>query len=256
MPAHINDSDLPGFDDLVQTTEGDSVDVLLVSNGGSAEAAERIVRLIRDRFTNVRFIIPGNAYSAATLICLSGNQIIMDITSTLGPIDPQLSGIPTRAILRAFEEVKEKLKVEGPEALTAYMPLIAKYDLHILEMCKSAEELSAELAKMWLSQYMWRCEPDDPRVSEAVKFFASYDVHKSHARSIDRVSAIKLGLNVIKVDATPGLADLIRSLRNQYILFFDKTPFYKLYENARGINWGHQVQQAIITKPAAVLASD
>ena len=249
IPAYIEDSDLIGFDDLVQTTEGDKVDVFLMSNGGSAEATERVVKLLRERFNEVRYIIPANAYSAATLMCLSGDAVIMDSPATLGPIDPQINGIPTRAILRAFEQMKEILAAEGPAALTAYMPLISKYNLHDFEICKSAEELSAELAGVWLSSYMLKCNRDDPRIADIVKFFASYDFHKSHARSIDRIKARELGLVVKNVEDIDGLGDLIRSLRNQYEFWFDKTPFYKMFENARGINWGRQAQQITFQLP-------
>jgi hypothetical protein len=70
----------------------------------------------------------------------------MDTVGTLGPIEPQINGIPARAILRAFETIQKRLHDEGPKGLTAYMPLLSKYDLHILEICKSAQELSEELA--------------------------------------------------------------------------------------------------------------
>lgn len=47
----IDDSDLLGFGDLLRGLKAeDAVDVLIVSNGGSAEAAERIVGLLRDSF--------------------------------------------------------------------------------------------------------------------------------------------------------------------------------------------------------------
>ncbi len=209
VPAFIDDSDLTGFSDLIQTTPDNAVDVFLVSNGGAPEATERIVRLIRDRFESVRFIIPSNAFSAATLMSFSGDEILMGAQAALGPIDPQINGIPARAILRAFETLEERLKAEGPRALTAYMPLLSKYDLHLLEICKSAEELSKELARNWLCTYMLKCSEDDERVNTIVQFFSNYDVHKSHGRSI-----------------------------NQYVFFFDKSGFYKLYENTRGINWG------------------
>lgn len=240
MTVHIEDSDLIGFDDLIQSTEGTSVDIFLISDGGVAETTERIVKLLRERFDRIRFLVAANAYSAATLMCLSGDEIIMEGTATLGPIDPQINGVPTRAILRAFEQVKDQLKKEGPSALTAYMPLISKYDLHMLEMCKSAEELSAELAKKWLSSYMLKCELDDPRILQIVSFFASYDTHKSHARGIDRSKAEELGLKVTRSEKVTGLSNLIRSLRNQYAFWFDRSAFCKMYENARGINWGRQ----------------
>src|SRR6266545_6051460 len=123
LAVSIDDSDLIGFNDLVHSAPGKQVDVLIESNGGSAEAAERIVRLLRSRFDSIRYIIPGNAYSAATLVGFSGDSLVMSSISTLGPIDPQINGIPARAILRAFASLEDRLAKEGPKALTAYVPL-------------------------------------------------------------------------------------------------------------------------------------
>ena len=249
LAVAIDDSDLIGFSDLVHSISGQDVDVLIESNGGSAEAAERIVRLLRGRFNSVRYIIPGNAYSAATLICFSGNSLVTSSITTLGPIDPQINGIPARAILRAFATLEERLAREGPKALTAYVPLISKYDLHLLEMCKSAEDLSKDLAASWLSEYMLKCAKDDPRVAKIVDYFASYDEHKSHSRSIDRNKSAELGLAIENVEDTKRLEDLIRSLHNQYGFWFDKTPFVKMFEDARGICWGRQQQNITVQLP-------
>ena len=201
------------------------------------------------RFREVRFIIPANAYSAATLICFSGDGIVMDLLATLGPIDPQINGVPARAIVRAFEAIEKRLIEEGPRALTAYMPLISKYDLHILEICKIAQELSKELARNWLSVFMLKCTEDDPLVIQAVDFFSNYDVHKSHGRSIDREKAREMGLKVFNVEEMGELADLVRGLYNQYEIWFDKTSFYKMFEDARGINWGRQSQAVTVQFP-------
>lgn len=252
LPAYIDDSDLTGFSDLIYSVDGPNLDVFLVSNGGIAEATERIVKLLRNKFESVRFIVPGNAYSAATMMCFSGDAIIMDVIGTLGPIDPQLNGVPAGAILDAFARVEEILKDQGPQALTAYMPLISKYDLHTFEMCRTAQDLSKELASQWLSSYMLQCPQDDPRIMELVAFFSDHRVHKSHARAIDRNKAQELlGDKVLRSEDVKapgtredaqGLGDLVRSLYNQYELWFDKVPFYKLFEDDRGVNWGRQAQ--------------
>lgn len=252
LPNSIDDSDLIGFTDLAHSITGKEVDVLIESNGGSAEAAERIVRLLRSRFESVRFIVPANAYSAATLICLSGDSVLMNAIATFGPIDPQINGIPARAILRAFETLEKRLAEEGPRALTAYVPLISKYDLHLLEMCKSAEDLSKELAASWLAEYMLKCSKDDLRVTKVVDYFSSYDEHKSHGRSIDRTKSRELGLVVENVEDTKGLEDLIRSLHNQYGFWFDRTPFVKMFEDSRGICWGRQIQNVTVQLPIAI----
>ena len=249
MPAYIEDADMFGFGDLVDSTPGPLVDVLIISNGGSVEATERIVRLLRNRYGGIRFLIPANAYSAATLMAFSGDEIIMDALGTLGPIDPQINGVPARAMLRAIESLEERLRDQGPRSLTAYIPLLQKMDLHMLEICKSAQALSKELATRYLSSYMLHTAPEDPRVTAIVDHFSDYDLHKSHARSIDRAKCRELGLVVSELEAAGHLRDLVRSLANQYELFFDKSPFIKLYENSRGINWGRQSQRLTLEVP-------
>lgn len=84
---------------LLDLATGENVDVFLISNGGSPEAAERIIKLLRSKYKKVRFLIAGNAYSAATMMCFAGDEIIMHCQGTLGPIDPQIGGIPAHSIL-------------------------------------------------------------------------------------------------------------------------------------------------------------
>ncbi len=256
IDAYIDDGDLIGFSDLIQAITGSKIDVFIISNGGSAEATERIVRLLRNRFESIRYIIPANAYSAATLLSFSGDEIIMGPMATLGPIDPQVNGIPARAILRGFERVEERLKEKGPQALTAYMPLLSKYDLPTLEICRSLQELSEELARTWLSTYMLKCPETDPRIDETVSFFSNYDMHKSHGRSIDRDRARSMNLKIVNLEDKPELADLIFSLLNQYELWYDKSPFYKTFENSYGICWGRQARTLTFQLPPGSIPQD
>jgi len=250
IPAHIDDSDLVGVSDLIRSSPAEKIDVLIISNGGSAEAAERIVRLLRAQYKEVRFIVPGNAFSAATLICFSGDAVVMTLESTLGPIDPQINGVPARAILRAFETLEERLKNEGPRALPAYVPLLSRYDLHILEICKSAQKLSSELAIRWLSDYMLKCADTEDKVLKTVEFFADYDIHKSHGRSIDRLRGAEM--LAIQTTESLNLDSLVRSLYLQYVFWFEQTAFYKNFECVRGINWGRQATPVNIQLPFAM----
>ncbi len=247
--AAIEPSDLVGFGDLVDTTPSDEVDVFVVSNGGSAEATERIVDLLRGRYERLRFIVPGAALSAATLMCFSGDEILMDDRSSLGPIDPQIGGVPARAILQGFEEARKRIAEEGAQALGAYVPLIEKYDLHLFEICKAAEQLSKDLANRWLSEHMLGVGEEDEQVQKIVEYFVAYDLHKSHGRPIGIRPAQEIGLKVRDLRQEEELRQAIRSISNQYELFFNKTPFAKLYENIRGVHWGRAVQQVQIQLP-------
>ncbi len=240
-PITIDLEDVDGFVDLAASISGDEVDILLHSPGGSPEATERIVNILRSRFNNVSFLIPHSAYSAATMLALSGNEIVLHWGASLGPIDPQVNGVPARALRRGFEKAKQALKEEGPEALPAYIPLIEKYTLEVLEICEDYEQLSRELATEWLSKYMYGGSTNNQQhIAAAVDFFTNYDSHRTHSRALtyDKIQHLNLNINV----ANDELSSL---LREAYILlngFFNVTPFVKVYENNNGVSWGKQYQ--------------
>ena len=246
-PILIDINDVDGFTDLVNHINGsESIDVLIHSPGGRPDATERIVHILRSRFKEVNFLVPHSAYSAATMLALSGNTIIMHPSATLGPIDPQINGTPARSIKRGFEKVKKIIMEEGPEALPAYIPLIEKYSLDLLELCDDSEKLSKELVGTWLKLYMFDGK-NSPSIKRAVEYFSNYDKHLLHSRPLvfDKLKALKLD---IQLAGTP-LSDL---LWESYILingFFNITPFVKLYESCHGVSWGRQFQQINIPIP-------
>ena len=245
-PNFIDISDVDGFTDLINSVKGNgSVDVLLHSPGGKPDATERLVGLLRERFNEVNFLIPHSAYSAATMLALSGNSVVLHPSAILGPIDPQINGIPARSIKRGFEKAKERIAKEGPETLPAYIPLIEKYSLELLELCDDSEKLSKELVSTWLHKYMFKGEKNvTKKIKKAVSYFSDYDTHLMHSRplSMDKLTAFGLKIEM----ADESLQDL---LWESYILLngvFNVSPFVKLYESAHGVSWGKQVQQVFV----------
>ncbi len=71
--------------------EIENIDLLLISYGGDPTVAYRIVNLLRERFKKFAVLLPYTAYSAATLISLGADEIIMHPFANLGPVDPQLT---------------------------------------------------------------------------------------------------------------------------------------------------------------------
>lgn len=67
-----------------------AADLLIVSNGGDPTVAWRLVSLIRERVNKFSVLIPQAAYSAATLIALGADEIVMHPNGNLGPTDPQI----------------------------------------------------------------------------------------------------------------------------------------------------------------------
>lgn len=240
VPISIDLDDIDGFVDLVDSIEKEvaQIDVLIHSPGGSPEATERIVDVLRGRFQQVSFLVPHSAYSAATMLALSGEEIILLPSASLGPIDPQINGVPSRALRRGFENARKVLKEEGPETLPVYIPLIEKYSLELLEICEDYERLSRELVTIWLSEYMFRDQDRVQTIEKIVEFFSSHDEHKTHSRSLTYRRLKPLGLNISQAEG-----ELKNLLREAHVLlrgFFELTPFIKIYENSTGLSWGKQ----------------
>src|SRR5260370_17173407 len=87
----ISLADKDSFDEVTRNLQKDSkIDVLLHSPGGSAEATESIVDLLRERFSHIRFIIPNVAKSPATMLAMSGEQLLLDDRSEQDQTDPAM----------------------------------------------------------------------------------------------------------------------------------------------------------------------
>jgi len=135
-----------------------SLFVILDTPGGVVEVVERIVRVLRQYYLEVTFIIPDRAMSAGTVLAMSGDEIMMDYHSCLGPIDPQLFRddhlVPALSYLAQYEKLIEK-STQG-ELSTAELVLLEKLDLAELHQFELARDLSVDLLKRWLTSYKFK----------------------------------------------------------------------------------------------------
>jgi ClpP class serine protease len=67
------------------------LDIFLCSNGGSGTVPWRLVALFREFAESFNVLIPYRAYSAASLLALGADEIVMHPFAELGPIDPTVS---------------------------------------------------------------------------------------------------------------------------------------------------------------------
>jgi hypothetical protein len=72
----------------------DRVDLIINSNGGDAHSAFQIAELIRRRMKDQKAgltgVVPFRAASAATLMCLGCDELMLDDLARLGPLDAQI----------------------------------------------------------------------------------------------------------------------------------------------------------------------
>ncbi len=76
--------------DRLSAGRGDKIELLLYSPGGHPEIAFQMMKFLRGRFKTVNVIVPLEAKSAATLMCLGADKIYMGELAELWPIDIQL----------------------------------------------------------------------------------------------------------------------------------------------------------------------
>src|SRR5581483_4713820 len=69
----------------------EKLDIFLCSNGGSGTVPWRLVALFREYSKSFNALIPYRAYSAASLLALGADEIVMHPFGELGPIDPTVS---------------------------------------------------------------------------------------------------------------------------------------------------------------------
>lgn len=69
----------------------DHLDLVLSTGGGYVLAARRIAILLREYVQFLTILVPSQARSAGTLLCLSANNLVLTPLSELSPIDPLIS---------------------------------------------------------------------------------------------------------------------------------------------------------------------
>ncbi|MBN0039402.1 hypothetical protein JN535_04330 [Cellulosimicrobium cellulans] len=74
---------------LPESSRGGRLDVWLESPGGDAHSAYKLGLYLRSKFSEINFVVPDYAKSAATLLSLAGDRIYMAPAAELGPLDIQ-----------------------------------------------------------------------------------------------------------------------------------------------------------------------
>lgn len=153
-------------DDLIRqavetrTTRRKKLAVILETEGGYIEVAERIADIFRRHYRVVEFVVPNYAMSAGTVLAMSGDAIHMDYYSTLGPIDPQVPRpggrrVPALGYLIQYERLIDK-SASGDLTTAELTFLVQKFDPAELYQFEQERELSIELLKQWLVKYKFK----------------------------------------------------------------------------------------------------
>lgn len=172
--AQIDQRDIALMSELCKDTAGQPADLMLETTGGFTDATEGLISLIQAVVPDLRVIVASAAKSNGTLLGLAAKSIVMGATSELGPIEPQINGIPCTVL-------------DTPEIAKQNFPL-HKAGVFALQQTKA-------LAKRLLTNGMMKGKPE-PDIDETIKKLSSRDHFFSHGSVINHLEAKQLGLNV------------------------------------------------------------
>lgn len=238
----INDADKNALMAVIHNfdrTKG--LDLILHTPGGGLAATESLVDYLRRMFgTDIRAIVPQIAMSAGTMIACSCKEIVMGKESNLGPIDPQMNGVPAHGVIAEFEEAIKQVSA-NPASLPVWQAIIGKYHPTYLGECQNALVWSEEIVEEWLVSGMFKVKgvsKASARV-KAKKIVAKLSDHKatrSHSRHIHIDDCIKMGLKIVKLEDDKKLQDLVLTAHHAYMqTFADATTVSKIVENQLGV---------------------
>lgn len=207
--------------------------VMITTNGGDALTVERIVNIFRKHYSEVNFIVPDFAYSAGTILCMSGDNIYMDYYSALGPIDPQIQNKEGRWVpaLGYLDKIQELLdKAERGEISEAEFLILKDFDLAEIRAYEQAKELTIDLLQEWLVKYKFKnwidhkdgrsvsIEEKRKKAQEIAEELNNYRRWKSHGRPLSIDTLTKIGL---KIEDFSQNSDIKKAIRRYYEMMSD-----------------------------------
>jgi ClpP class serine protease len=228
--TEVNDQDMNALMNAVyQLDKGKGLDLILHTPGGSIAATEGIVNYLRKIFKDdIRAIVPQLSMSCGTMMAISCKAIIMGSHSSLGPIDPQFSGLACQSIIEEYNRAISDV-TNNPNSLGIWQTIISKYHPTLLNECEMAVTWSQDLAKQWLRNVNNTIDLD-----RFIEKFASHANSYSHNRHISKEDCRSVGLNIIDLEADPELQDAVLSLHHCYMILFDQWKYSKVIENQIG----------------------
>lgn len=188
------------------------ISLFLHTSGGNTIAAWSLVNLIHQFCESFEIIVPAQAQSAGTLMCLGANTIVMTKQAVLGPIDPsittplnpQIPGaapdarfpVSVEAVNGFLDLARTELKINDEANLTALLQGLSEkiHPLVLGSIYRSKSQIKMLARKLISAQVS-----DEDSIQKVISFLCSesgshdYTIHRREARNV-------LGLNIEKPD--------------------------------------------------------
>ena len=151
VSSTIQGQDLVTLRKALSDHHGEHLDAIVASPGGDVGAAYLIARELRRRFARLTVYVPLQAKSAAILLCLAAEELVLGPLGELGPLDQQYDAkqqadfpLSTSRLVpfRALEQLQRVAAETYDELVTR---ILEKSGMRPFEACSKAAELTSAL---------------------------------------------------------------------------------------------------------------
>lgn len=228
----------------------ENIDLFLYSAGGDTMVPWRLVSMIREYCNKFSVLVPYKAHSAATMIALGADEVVMSNLSEFSPIDPSTVNvfnpqdpqnpqnkipISVEDVMAYFDLAKNKFGIKNDEELShVFVKFIeANPQIHPLALgnVNRIHNLIRRLAERLLKSHKLPMGETD--INSIVDYFT--EKLYSHQYFIGRKEAKEdLGLKMV-ADADDSLSKAMTDLYEEYNKELDFGRMWNV-ENELGIN--------------------
>lgn len=202
---------------LGRTGQIDKIDVLLDSKGGSIDTAYKILSLLGSYSRQVTVVVPFFAKSAATLIALGADNLVLCRSGELGPIDPQVVDpqtgmyVPAHSIKEAMSFIEEISDGITKASISDKIPLL------LIGAYRGAEKTSMQ----YLDEILDKKGFDKDKKKELLHIFTKK--YFSHGYPMSRDFLTRKGIKVDTIDeATEALFSKLHAIWQRHLHSIDQ----------------------------------
>jgi hypothetical protein len=221
----------PLYEQLLTVGKSERIDLFLYSRGGDVSVPWRIVSMFREFCKDFSVIVPYKAHSAATLLSLGADEIIMGKKSELSPIDPTLtrramgetSGPPQDISVEDVNSylsfIKDRANINDQSALASMVSILANNiaPLTLGNVNRQNSHIRLVARKLLTSR---KQKLDEPKINSIIETLT--EKIYSHGHAIGRKEAEEIGLPIQR--PKEELEDIIWKLYLEYenfLQFYD-----------------------------------
>jgi ATP-dependent protease ClpP protease subunit len=195
----------PLYEHLLSIGKNEKIDLFLYSRGGDVSVPWRIVSMFREFCDEFSILIPYKAHSAATLVSLGADKIIMGKKAELSPIDPTLvkmmagetAGTPQEISVENVNSyikfVRERANINDQSALAQMISILANHidPLTLGNVNRQNSHIRLVARKMLTSR---KEKLDEAKINSIIETLT--EKIYSHGHAIGRKEAHEIGLPI------------------------------------------------------------